>query len=81
VRPARKAPSDMVRLSTVHRVVVTSALVVCLGVALLGLTRPGGASQRAWQALGISGLSVAILLGSYLAWFVARHRQKARERP
>lgn len=71
----------MPRLSTVHRVVVTSALVVCLGVALFGLTRPGGASQRTWQALGVSSLSVAILLGCYLAWFVARQRQNARGRP
>jgi len=71
----------MVRLTTVHRVVVTSALVVCLGVALFGLTRPSGASQGGWQALGISGLSVAILLGSYLAWFVARHRHETPDRP
>lgn len=71
----------MVRLSTVHRVVVTSALVVCLGVAFLGLTRPGDGSQDAWQALGISGVVVAVLLGSYLAWFVARHPHDRRERP
>jgi hypothetical protein len=69
----------MVRLSTVHRVVVTSAMAVCLGVALFGLTRPSGASQGGWQALGISALSVALLLGSYLAWFVARHRHDTRD--
>ena len=64
----------MVRLATVHRVVITSALAVCLGVAVIGLTRPEGPSRGEWQALGVTGLSVAILLGSYLAWFVARHR-------
>lgn len=63
----------MVRLATVHRVVITSALVVCLGVALFGLTRPAGPAQSDWQALGITGLSIAVLLGAYLGWFVARH--------
>jgi len=69
----------MVRLSTVHRVVISSALVVCLGVAIFGLTRPEGPSRGDWQALGVTGLSVAVLLGAYLSWFVARHRHDARE--
>jgi hypothetical protein len=64
----------MVRLSTVHRVVITSALGVCLGVSLFGLTRPEGPTQGDWQALGVTGLSVAVLLGAYLGWFVTRHR-------
>ncbi|MGZ5956932.1 MAG: hypothetical protein ACXWLI_00815 [Myxococcaceae bacterium] len=65
----------MVRLATVHRVVILSSLVVCLGVALFGLTRPDGPQRPDWQALGITGFSVAILLGGYLSWFVERHRQ------
>ncbi len=69
----------MVRLTTVHRVVVTSALIVCLGVAVFGLTRPADYPQGSWQALGVSGLSVAILLGAYLAWFAARHRHDTRD--
>ncbi len=64
----------MFRLATVHRVVIVSALVVCLGVAVFGLTRPDGPRQPDWQALGITGASVAILLGGYLSWFMARHR-------
>ena len=64
----------MFRLNTVHRVVVSSALVVCLGVAIYGLTRREGPAQGDWQALGVTGLSVAVLLGAYLSWFVARHR-------
>jgi hypothetical protein len=43
----------MIRLSTVHRVVITSALVVCMGVAIFGLTRPDGPESGNWQALGI----------------------------
>ncbi|HTS79603.1 MAG TPA: hypothetical protein VMH40_03300 [Myxococcaceae bacterium] len=66
----------MLRLSTVHRVVITSALAVCLGVSLFGLTRPEGPSQGDWQALGVTGLSIAVLLGAYLSWFVARHRRE-----
>jgi len=65
----------MIRLSTVHRVVITSALVVCMGVAIFGLTRPEGPERGNWQALGITGLSIAVLLGAYLSWFVARTRQ------
>ncbi len=64
----------MVRLSTVHRVVITSALVVCIGVSIFGLSRPEGPARGDWQALGVTGLSVAVLLGAYLSWFVARHR-------
>jgi hypothetical protein len=70
----------VVRLSTVHRIVVSSALVVCLGVAVFGLSRPDGPTQGDWQALGVTGLSVAVLLGAYLAWFVARHRPETPER-
>lgn len=69
----------MVQLSTVHRVVISSALVVCLGVAIFGLTRPESPSRGDWQALGVTGLSVAVLLGAYLSWFVARHRQDTRQ--
>jgi hypothetical protein len=64
----------VVRLSTVHRVVIISALLVCLGVAVFGFTRPESPAASDWQALGITGLSVAVLLGAYLSWFVARHR-------
>jgi len=65
----------VVRLSTVHRVVISSALAVAVGVSLFGLTRPPGPTQGDWQALGVVGLSVAVLLGAYLAWFAARHRR------
>ena len=67
----------MVRLTTVHRVVITSALGVCLGVAAFGLSRPEGPARGDWQALGVMGLSVAVLLGAYLVWFIARHRHGA----
>ena len=69
----------MVRLSSVHRVVISSALAVCLGVALYGFAHPSDAAQGAWQALGITAMSVAILLGAYLVWFRRRHRTE-RER-
>jgi hypothetical protein len=68
------------RLSSVHRVVISSALAVCLGVAAYGLTRPSGPTQGSWQALGITGISVAIVLGAYLVWFRRRHIAD-RERP
>ena len=64
----------MIRLSTVHRVVITSALAVCIGVTIFGLTRPEGPERGDWQALGVTGLSIAVLLASYLGWFVTRHR-------
>jgi len=72
-------PALDMRLSTVHRVVISSALAVCLGVALYGFVRPSDAAQGAWQALGITAMSVAILLGAYLVWFKRRHRAE-RER-
>jgi hypothetical protein len=67
------------RLSTVHRVVISSALAVCLGVALYGFARPSDAAQGPWQALGITAMGVAIVLGAYLVWFRRRHRVE-RER-
>lgn len=70
----------MIRLSTVHRVVITSALVVCIGVTIYGLTRPEGPARGDWQALGIVGLSIAVLLGAYLSWFVSRTRQGRPDR-
>jgi hypothetical protein len=69
----------VVRLSTIHRVVITSALGVCLGVAIFGLSRPAGPARGEWQALGVLGLCVAVLLGAYLSWFIARHRHDARD--
>jgi hypothetical protein len=70
----------VIRLSTVHRVVITSALAVCIGVTIFGLTRPEGPERGDWQALGITGLSIAVLLGAYLSWFVARTRRDRSER-
>lgn len=68
------------RLSSVHRVVISTALAVCLGVAAYGLSRPSGPAQGTWQALGFTGITVAIALGAYLAWFKRRHSAE-RERP
>lgn len=70
--------ATVLRLSSVHRVVITSALLVCIGVTIFGLTRPEGPARGDWEALGITGLSVAVLLGAYLSWFVARHPRPER---